>query len=208
MGVLDQVMQLKGQGMSEQDIVNNLQQQGVSPKQITDAINQAKVKSAVTSGEYEGAPQANSNASSEYYQPQTQDLGGQYTPQQEEYYQEQPQAQGGYGMDSETIIELANQVFSEKIKSSEKKLSEISEFKTIMEARVESMDDRLKRMEKMFDTLQIKILEKVGSYSSGLEKTKKEVSMIEDSVEKMAKAVGTKHKSSSSKRRTTKKRKK
>jgi hypothetical protein len=230
MGVLDQVMQLKNQGMGDQDIVNNLQQQGIAPKEITDAINQASIKNAVsgpdaaTAGQNyapspnDAAPQAAApagGAEQGYYSPQTQEMGAApqagYAQQAAptEYYEEGAYQQpGGYaepasGMDSDTMIEIANQVFAEKIKKTEKQLEEVAELKTIAQVKVKGIDERLKRMEKMIDTLQIQILEKVGSYSKDLQSTKKEVSMLEDTLGKTIKAKASK--SSSSSKKTTKK---
>lgn len=219
MGVLDQVTQLQSQGMSEQDIVNNLQQQGISPKEITDAVNQAKIKSAVTAGgeavpsPETAEPVASAAATGEggYYSPQTQEMGAGSTPQAgmvsqpAEYYEE-----GAYGaapstgIDSDTIIEIANQVFGEKIKKVEKQVGEINEFKTLTQTKVDNIDERLKRIEKMIDILQIKILEKVGAYGRELETTKKEVAMVEDTLGKVIKGKVS-HKKISKKKSSKKK---
>ena len=51
MAALDKVMQLQSQGMQEADIVKKLRDEGVSPQEINDAINQAKVKTAVSQPE-------------------------------------------------------------------------------------------------------------------------------------------------------------
>ena len=50
MGVLDEVIKMKGQGTSEQEIINRLQEKGVSPKEVNDALSQAQIKSAVSEG--------------------------------------------------------------------------------------------------------------------------------------------------------------
>ncbi|HJX50704.1 MAG TPA: hypothetical protein VJ438_04535 [Candidatus Nanoarchaeia archaeon] len=187
MGVLDQVMQLKSQGFNDSEIVNALQQQGVSPKEITDAINQAQIKNAVSAEYPEEAPGAEpiSTAAVEGgYTPQTQEIGG-YAPQGQEYYQEQGYAQQPTGIDSDTIIEIANQVFSEKNKKTEKTLSELSELKTLAQVKIENIDERLKKIEKIIDTIQIKILEKIGSYGEELQTTKKEMAMMQDSFRKV-----------------------
>ena len=47
MGALDQVTQMKSQGMSDQQIIQTLQQQGIPPKDIQDALGQAQIKTAV-----------------------------------------------------------------------------------------------------------------------------------------------------------------
>ena len=50
-GLDKKVMQLKNQGMADAQIIGALQQQGISPKEINDAISQAQIKSAVGSPE-------------------------------------------------------------------------------------------------------------------------------------------------------------
>ena len=61
----------------------------------------------------------------------------------------------------------------------------------------------------MIDTLQIQILEKVGSYGKELESTKKEVSMLENTLGKTIKAkAGKTHITKSKKTKKTVSRKK
>jgi len=184
MGVLEQVTKLKKQGYGEQEIVNNLQQQGISPKEINDALNQSQIKSAVSNPEEMEAPPTPGGGEG-YYTPQTQPMEEYAAPQQgaPEYYQEQAYApSASAGMDSDIIIEIANQVFSEKIRKTEKRLEELEELKTLIKVKTENMEERLKRIEKMIDTLQIQVIEKVSSYGKELDSTKKEVSMLEDTL--------------------------
>ncbi|RLG12474.1 hypothetical protein DRN73_02360 [Candidatus Pacearchaeota archaeon] len=213
MGVLEQVTQLKNQGMSDEEIVSNLQQQGISPKQITDAINQAQIKNAVASENppptpQETSPIAEAGASQTPYTPQTQEVGqeyqqGAYPAEQPagEYYAEQPVQTPA--IDSDTVIEISNQVFSEKIKQIKKSIDDFNEFKTIFQTKVNGIDERLKRIEKIIDTIQIKVLEKVGAYGQELNSTKKEIAMMQDSFKKI-----TGKKSSISKKKKTSKKKK
>ena len=49
MGTLDQITKMKKQGIAEEEIVNNLTQQGISPREINDALRQSQIKSAVSS---------------------------------------------------------------------------------------------------------------------------------------------------------------
>src|SRR3990172_6143296 len=48
MSVLDQVMVLKAQGMPDYEISRRLQEQGIPPLEINDALGQAQIKSAVS----------------------------------------------------------------------------------------------------------------------------------------------------------------
>jgi hypothetical protein len=210
MGVLEQVTNLQNQGYGEQDIIDNLQQQGISPKEITDAMNQSKIKSAVSSEPpiagappTPGAPGPEATAGQGYYTPQTQPAQEAYAaPEGAEYYQENAYAPASTGMDSDTIIEIANQVFSEKIRKTEKRVEELEELKTILQVKVDGIDERLKRIEKMIDALQIQVIEKVGSYGKELSSTKKQVSMLENTLGKTIKAkAGTKKKTTSRKKK-------
>ena len=207
MGVLDQITQMKKQGIREEDIISELQQQGVSPQKINDALNQSQIKSAVSNEnnteEYqpsmdnpEIAPPSPMGTSQGYYQ-QTQDISEQtYAPSQEnqdyqaQYPQEGYENYGGYQEEtssnySNTVIEVSEQVFSEKIKKVQKQIDVLNEFKTLSEMKIKSNEKSLKRIESILDKLQIAILEKIGSYGKNLEGIRKEMSMMQDSFGKI-----------------------
>jgi len=198
MTTLEQVTQMRSQGIDDNQIVENLQQQGVSPKEITDAINQANIKSAVAGnpgnpGEAAPAPEAAAGAAgTAAYAPSTQEAAAEagYGGYDAGYAPEAGGA-GGYA-DSGTMVEIANQVFSDKSKKIQDQVDDLNEFKTMTQTKVDSVDERLKKIEKMIDTLQIKILEKVGSYGKELEATKKEVSMVEETLGKVTKGMASK----------------
>jgi len=210
MGVLEQITQMKNQGIPNQEIVNQLQQQGVSPKEINDALNQAQIKSAVsdtgTTQEIQSSAMSQSPPLHEQSPPapQTQEI---YAPQpqqesysSQEYYPQQEYYQGGgyddyapEGTNADTMIEIAEQVFSEKIKKIQKQVAEINEFKTLAQTKIDHTAERLKKIETTIDKLQIAVLDKVGSYGKNLEIIKKEMSMMQDSFGKMVKHTTTKH---------------
>lgn len=91
-----------------------------------------------------------------------------------------------YASSTDTIIEVSEQVFSEKIKPLTKNLKDLLEFKKITEAKLIDFNERLKRMEKNFDKMQLSILDKVSEYGKGLDYLRKEVKMVEDSVSKFS----------------------
>lgn len=198
MGILEQVMQMKSQGFSEGQIADSLRQQGISPKQITDALAQSQIKNAISGEEgigmepsimesgVESAPQM----STPVYSPQTREISPQPTYQdqyapQEGYYEDYSQGTSSTGTD--TIIEIAEQVFSEKIQKLQTKIKEINDFKNLAEIKIDSVENRLKRIESVMDKLQIEILGKVGSYGETLQGIKKEMSMMQDSFGKTLK---------------------
>ena len=211
MAVLEEVSEMQNQGVPEADIVKKLQDQGVAPKSINDALNQTKIKQAVNNeggedynefsplqGQSPQTSQVNARAQElpdndyeeeEYAPPPVED----YAPQQQEYV---PQSQDEYspyqdgeayspGLDTSTIIEISEQVFFEKIEKIQKQIDQFAEFMTLEKSRIEDISNRLNRMEMMADKLQITILEKVGSYGNNLENIKKEMSMMQDSFGKM-----------------------
>ena len=192
MGALDQIRQMKQEGFSEQEIAENLREQGISPSSITDAFSQAKIKNVVE-GENEMqendfpeepsqfAPE-NYSAQPQYYSPHEPSYS--QPPETESYSPQEGygESQGGFGTD--TIIEIAEQVFEEKIKKLENQLSRLKEFSAIAEIKFSNFENRLKKIESIIENLQIKILEKIGSYGDGLESIKKEMTMMQDSFSK------------------------
>lgn len=198
MGILEEITQMKKQGIGDKEIIGTLQQKGIPPKEINDALSQSQIKSAVGGVQemepsiMEQNPPAPNQQSQENYAQKTQEISEQdmYAPQseyaQQEYYPEEgyeDYAQGG--TDTDTMIEIAEQVFSEKMKKITKQLADINEFKTLAQVKIENAVARLKRIETIIDKLQISILEKVGSYGQNLSSIKKEMSMMQDSFGKV-----------------------
>ncbi len=205
MGVLEQITQMKNQGIPDEGIVIKLQEQGISPKAINDALSQAQIKSAVSNAEeiqpsvMDQAPPAPTPPTQDSYIPQTQEVSEpsgmgeqeaysplpQESPQQQDFYQQESYNEYSGGGEADTIIEIAEQVFSEKIKSIQKKVEGVNEFKTLAQTKIDNIADRLKRIETTIDKLQMTILEKIGSYGDNLGSMKKEMTMMQDSFGKV-----------------------
>ena len=211
MGILEQITQMKNQGIPDADIIDRLREQGISPRAISDALSQAQIKSAITDVREMDYPQPQNTEqifdnysdtrnmpaplqrNYDLYTPQTQEIPEQSYSQgvQEEY-----SPQEAYGDSSrnsaDTLIEISEQVFSEKIKKFQKNIDEINEFKIIAQTKIENNAERLKRIEETLDRLQGAILEKIGSYGGNLESIKKEMSMMQDSFGKIINKVADK----------------
>ncbi len=131
------------------------------------------------------------------------------SPNQEYYPQEQYDTGYGYDYasmtDTDTMIEIAEQVFTEKMKKTLKQVDELTEFKTLAESKIENISDRLKRIESQIDNLQITILEKIGSYGRGIDTVKKEMKMVEDSFEKVMSGLSAEKTHKKSKKTTKRK---
>jgi hypothetical protein len=213
MGVLEQVIKLKSQGISDLQIINSLSQQGIPPSDIDSALKQAQIKNAVSDfkedeelqpsimqDEQISTPEKPKEYNPPEYSPQQvpyppqADVPYQQVPQQTEYYpqqySQQPQEYQSYSpqqssTNTDTIIEIADQIFSEKIRKVQKQLENTTENTILLQTKVENISDRLKKIENMIDKLQIAILERVGSYGQNLESIKKEMGMMQDSFSKM-----------------------
>lgn len=186
MSILDSVIQMKGQGIPDEEIISNLREQGFSPKEINDALSHSEIKAAVSRENPEMEESIPTPEGEDVYTPQApQETYSQPQEAAQEYYPQENYYSQGYaqqaGVSSDTIVEISEQVFEEKSKKIKKGVDELNEFKTISQAKIENALDRIKRIEAVMDKLQISILEKIGSYGSNLEEIKKEMSMMQDS---------------------------
>jgi len=213
MGTLEKVIQLKSDGYSEEDIAEALRQDGTSPKEISDAINQARIKAAVMQDEnmqpefeMQQPPQDSNNFQEAPAYDESAQQFQESQPQQE--YQQNPYAlayaqspSGNYS--TNTMIEIAEQVFNEKISPSQRKIEELNELKAIATIKMENIAERLKRLESTIDKLQVSVMDEVSAYGKSVGNLKKEVEMVEDSFSKIVNQVADKSahiKSKSSKR--------
>jgi len=190
MAILSDIQQLQKEGRSDEEIISILQAKGISPREISEAIAQSKVKEAVVgnipetmapipaspspqpepypqqeqySQQYESSPQME--------QPSPQAEQYQQYPQQEAYPQYAPQPQ----LSTDIIAEVADQIVSEKLAPIKTQLEKVLDLKSTVESKVEYLDERLKRIEKIIDRLQLSILQKVGDYLTNVEDIKKEI---------------------------------
>ena len=226
MSILEEVRRLQQQGMSEDQIVTALQTKGVPYREISEALAQSKIKSAIEEvpesivestesrtdpdllenppPSYEGLPgmQKSILQSTEDSQ-ETTSLAGAYEPMTptENYpeYSSYPAQRTGSettyeypsyeyqaaGVSPETIGEISEQIVSEKMMEIRKHLDKVTDFKTIIEAKTESIEERLKRIEKIIDILQSSILKKVGDYATNIDDIKRELIETQKSFTKL-----------------------
>jgi hypothetical protein len=192
LNVLREIIEMKKQGKTEEDIVNTLKEAGVTPGEIINALNQSKIKSAVTNeqGKTQGAdentyvPQPQEEYSQNYAPEPSQAI---YQPEQQEYYPQENYESYPQETNTNTIMEIAEQIFFEKIKKIQKQVETMNEFKNLHQAKVENIDERIKRIESTIDNLQGAILEKIGEYGNNLQSIKNEMGMMQDSFGKAMK---------------------
>lgn len=204
MGTLDEIKRMKQEGKSDQEIINALLGRGITKEEISEALSEDKIKEAVDYPEADMQPSIMSageevpqpgqetpmpEQTAEYPQeqypaPAYQNIQQPYAP--ESYPQEQyptaeyPQdynypAYQPSGLSPDTITEIAEQVIQEKLGETSEKLKQISAFRNSMEAKMEGIDSRLVRIEKVIDRLQLSVLQKVGDYINNVDDIKKEL---------------------------------
>ncbi|MEK6824821.1 MAG: hypothetical protein AABY02_03115, partial [Nanoarchaeota archaeon] len=104
--------------------------------------------------------------------PAPHEYGQQYTDSYVQYSQ-QPQSQQGASPD--LIAEIADQIMTEKLGDIRKHLEKIIDMKTTFDSKIEYVDERLKKIEKIIDALQLSILRKVGDYVTNVQDLKSEL---------------------------------
>ncbi|MFH1803229.1 MAG: hypothetical protein ABH864_07340 [archaeon] len=78
-------------------------------------------------------------------------------------------------MSSDMITEISEQIVNEKLSALHDRLEGVLDMRTIVEANMVNLNDRLKRMEKIVDQMQVSILKKVGEYLTDVQDVKKEL---------------------------------
>ena len=194
MALLDRVAQMQEQGLTDYDIANSLKQEGFSPKEVNDAINQSKIKTAVSqepdyqnglmqSMQTEMQPSIMPStkeiqeAQMQYQEPQYQETQEYYPQQAQEYYQPQ--------IGTDTITEISEQVVEEKLAGIKKNIGNIAEFKTIVESRIIDLNERLLKIENTIDKLQSAIIGKIGNYGQSIQDINTEMRAMQESFGKV-----------------------
>ncbi|MEM4230666.1 MAG: hypothetical protein QXF25_02220 [Candidatus Pacearchaeota archaeon] len=189
--LINRVLQMQQQGYTDDQIAMTLTAEGISPKEITDAINKSKIKAAVYA---EPPPAGVPEATGLEAYPATPMPGTPIGPEAA------PTGGAGYesyvpGMSSETVTEIAEQIVSEKLAEVTKSISNISVFKEKIEKQVSLLDERIKKVENIIEELRSAIIRKLGEFSQNVEDIKNEMSMMQDTFSKAIKPLAEKTKS-------------
>ncbi len=204
MGINEDIRRMQAEGHPEQEIAMQMQNRGYGQQEIYDALAQSKIKEAVTGSpdnshaEDAPMPQASNalqpsmlsqTASAEPPSPELETQvanpyapypsSPQYTqpyaspaPNQQSYgYQEQYYA----GPSADAVAEVVDQIVAEKVTKLRQEMAKSIESKQLTETRLEYLDERLKKLERVIDRLQLSILQKVGEYMTNVEDLKTEV---------------------------------
>jgi hypothetical protein len=203
MGAYEEVKRMQQIGQSQQDIIASLQQRGYSSAQIENALSQAQIKMAVNSPPVEPmqipqqeqyredipspmSPPMSMQQSMDPRENEQEIIPQSYPPQealqpypQESYppqdFNQYPYSQQEPQQSTDIIAEIADQIISEKLASIKTQLEKTLDLKTITETKISHLDERMQRIEKIIDRLQLSILQKVGEYTTNVSDIKKEL---------------------------------
>ena len=195
---VDVVLSMMHSGSSDPEIIRRLSEQGYSPVQITDALNQAKIKKEinVTEGLQPSIMQSQAPIQlpvpTPYGTPVPRPTAS--VPQQQvqisnpvsvtaEYpiypYQYPTSEQESPKFETEAMEEIAEEIVNEKWAEIKNKISDVVEWKIYAEKRVASIDERIKRIEQSMDRLQAALLTKVQEYQRSVKDLGAEMASIE-----------------------------
>ncbi len=188
---LDSFLELEKEGKTNPEIVMELQNKGFSPQEVNDAVNQSKIKKAVTSPE---GMQPSIMEEPEQVQPpvptptkkkkmpfsMTAPAQAEYQyPQQTYEYGSAQQPMQGPSADIETIEEISEEIVNEKMTELRDELENIKDFKQSVQSKIDDMDDRLRRIELNIDRLQASMIGKVQEYGQNIKDLGSEMRAVE-----------------------------
>lgn len=191
MTALDRTIQLQKQGFQDNEIVSTLQQEGFQMRDINDSLNQARIKNAVSqeSDNESTMPEyaTPSNPSQPEYSPQSypdynsNDQYSGYDTAQSYDNNYQNQTMGS----TETITDIAEQVFNEKTQKLIKELNELVQNNKTIQRDFQELKEKLKRIEDNLDYIQKAVIGKIGEFGESTRLVQKDLENIHGTMSKM-----------------------
>jgi len=145
----EEVLKLRQQGLSNNQIVQSLQRSGYRTHQIFDAMNQADMRSA--------APIQQAPATEPITSP----------PLEEEAPEPYPGEQQEQSND-ERIEEIAEEIIDEKWQELVKNVNKIVEWKNAMDAKISSLEEENVSLKKSLESVQKMLFERVEKYDKNV----------------------------------------
>ena len=171
---INDILQMRQQGLSNNQIIQNLQRQGYSNTQIFDAMNQADTKMAVE-GVSPGLQQMSSQGTEQQFfsQPPQEVMTTANTGQS------QNQVQEIFQNDQVKIEELVEAIIEEKWVELVKDVNRIIEWKNRIENKVSDMEIKLNNLKDSFSDLNKAILGKINEYDKHIMEVGSDVKAME-----------------------------
>ncbi len=150
---IDQVMALKQKGMSNDQIIPEMERQGYNSSQIFDALNQINI-----SGQGFEQPPAMNNPQQNF--PQEQPVS--QPPQYEQPQQKEEQ------VNEEQIEEIAEAIIDEKWKEFEQDVKVIIDWKEKTEAKINRFEQQITDLSNSLNSLHKSLLSKITAYDKNI----------------------------------------
>ncbi|MFH0868387.1 MAG: hypothetical protein V1831_03665 [Candidatus Woesearchaeota archaeon] len=167
---IDQIMALRQRGMSNDQIIPELERQGYNSSQIFDALNQANINQPL-----EQPPDFNMQQQNFSQEPQ-------YPAPPEQFAHPQP-SQGL--IDKEQIEEIAEVIIDEKWKEFEQDVRVILDWKEKTEIKIGQIEQQLKDLTGGLDSLHKSLLNKISQYDSNITDVGTEIKAMEKVFQKV-----------------------
>jgi len=169
----NEILQMRQQGLNNNQIVQAMQRAGYKPHQIFDAMNYAELQSQG------GAIDQPADPSQEMPQdmPPQESMAPQNYPEepQPEYAPEQPSYRYGNGQMEELVEAIVEEKWAELVKS----VNKIIAWKTNVENRIVILEQRFEDLRHQFDQLNKGLLEKITEYDQNITNVGTEVKAME-----------------------------
>jgi len=157
---VDQVIAMQQQGLTNNQVIQQLQRQGYQPQQIYDAMAQAEMRGGV-----EPLPPEMPG--------QDMQMGGEYAPQQAPH--EQPKG----------FEEIAEAIVEEKWHEFTRELGKLNEWKESTGSRLDKLDQSIADMKSDLDNLHKAIVSKISEYDKNLLDVGTEIKAMEKVFQKV-----------------------
>lgn len=175
---IEQVLMMKQQGYTNNQIVQTLQSQGYNTSQIFDAINQAGLSGGFQANEPEpevGMPEYGQEYEQHPYQQQ----------QSFQSFQAPKEVQPPVTIDEERIQEVAEAIIDEKWEELAKDIKKVIEWKEQSENRLAKLEQQVIDMRLSIDSLTKSMMAKVSAYDQNIVDVGTEVKAMEKVFQKV-----------------------
>jgi len=162
---LDQITVLKQRGMTNEQIVPELEKQGYNSSQIFDALNQVNI-----SGQGPGQAPGMGMPQQDFSQD---------PPMQEPVQEPQPE------INKEQIEEMAEAIIDEKWKEFEEDIKIIIDWKEKTETKINKFEQQLKDLSSGLNSLHKSLIEKISEYDKGITNVGTEIKAMEKVFQKI-----------------------
>jgi hypothetical protein len=178
------VLQMRQQGLTDNQIVQSLQKEGYTSTQIFDALSQADIKKTIQPAEQQPpGPEAPPGY------PQQAPMQGEMMPRQAPAPMPQPAPMPGEpmprqapapGVSREQIEEVAETIVEEKWTEIEKGINKIITWKEDTEEKIIKIEADIANLSKRFSELHTGVLGKISGYEKGIRDVGTEVKAMQE----------------------------